>query len=122
MSKTIEIWHRERGGYKIVSPDREGELYVSGYTLDVDSEALMEDGVQTVDIPNGMFFHVEEDGNHATITAEPEPPEPDTIEMLYRVDNSTNAPPIMLECTRDDAKYEYTGLIINGTEYDLVER
>lgn len=121
MSKTIEIWHRERGEYKIVSPDREGELYVSGYTLDVDSEALMEDGVQTVDIPNGTFFHVEEDGNHATITVEDEPPEPDTIEISYYSSDVTD-PEIVAECARTDVGYEYTGVRIGETEYDLVER
>lgn len=122
MSKTIEIWHHGHSNFEIVSPDRDEIVYANGYTIEVDGRgALMENGVQTVDIQSDEYFHIEKEGNHATITIEDEPPGPEIITKKYE-NTDGRAPPIIAKIALVEDDFVYDSIRVGSKEYDLVEK
>lgn len=92
MTKTLQIWHdykvdKTDKKYKVVIQGWDETFYVNSYTLDVgDREVLLEDGCQTVNIENYMYFHVDvdEDRPHITISVENEEQQGETYLIPYK--------------------------------------
>jgi len=145
MVKTLEIVQDDPF---IVRPQGWDEEYkCKSYMLDVgDREILNEAGIQTVNIEQDEYFHIEQDGDgadsHVRVTVEDEQqgttivdiPYDDQYTLLEKIANCgvpdtkegrdafRYCPQVRLLVEYESGETDVAGIEINGKQYDLVER